>query len=168
MAKGGSKRHPKRSHRKTNPIQQVGCSGIQMIGGGGASDHVISVVGGMNDQHANPGTNIIHQNAVGPEVGGSAAAVPSQTGGNALSPATISHNEPLAKMQSGPATAVLMQSGGKKKQLIAGLAVPTVLLYANKMGQSMGKRMSKKMRQGMSKSMKMGKRMTKSRRTRRR
>uniref|UniRef100_A0A6C0JGI4 Uncharacterized protein n=1 Tax=viral metagenome TaxID=1070528 RepID=A0A6C0JGI4_9ZZZZ len=168
MARRGSRRHHKKGHGKQKIIGQVGCSGIQMIGGGGASDHVIAVVGGMNDQHANPGTNIIHQNAVGPEVGGSVPSVPSQTGGNALSPAAISNPEPIAKMQNGPATSVLMQSGGKKKQLIAGLAVPTVLLYANKMGQSMGKRMSKKMRQGMSKSMKMGKRMSKSRRTRRR
>jgi len=122
MHKG--KRHSKRrSHSKKNQkqiiVEQVGCSSI-MTGGGTGADHVIAVVGDMNSQHAQAGTNVIAQNQVGPEVlGGSApTAVVAQSGGGlvALSPAPV-------------------QRGGKRrgKTLVAGLAVPTVLLYANKL-----------------------------------
>lgn len=163
MAKG-SKSHS----RKSKKIEQVGCSGM-MMGGGGAADHVISVVGGMGDQHANPGTNVLQQNAVGPEVGGS-ATVAGQSGGGlaALNPATIGGSSPIAQVGTGPASPVMLKvGGGKKKQLIAGLAVPTVLLYANKMGQNMRKSVTKKTGK-MSKGMRGGKRMSKGRRTRRR
>jgi len=163
MAKGSkSSRKPK--------IEQIGCSGIMM--GGGAAEHVISVVGGMGEQHAVGGTNVLQQTAVGPEVGGS-ATVPSvlgQSGGGltALNPATITEAGPIAQVGTGHASPVMLKvGGGKKKQLIAGLAVPTVLLYANKMGQNMRKSVTKKMGK-MSKGMRRGKRMSKSRRTRRR
>jgi hypothetical protein len=126
MHKG--KRHSKRrghkkGSRKQIIVEQVGCSGVMM--GGNASDHVIAVVGDMNNQHAQAGSNVIAQNHVGPEVlgGGAPAAVIVQNGGGlaALSPADV---------QSAPAP-IKVQAGGKRR--VAGLAVPTVLLYANKL-----------------------------------
>lgn len=124
MHKG--KRHSKKrgSSKKQIIVEQVGCSNM-MTGGGTGADHVIAVVGDMNNQHAQAGTNIIAQNAVGPEVLGSGAPVVIQNGGTltALSPAPV-------------------QRGGKRrgKTMMAGLAVPTVLLYANKI---MGRKSAK-------------------------
>jgi hypothetical protein len=129
MHKG--KRHSKRrghkkGSRKQIMVEQVGCAGVMM--GGNASDHVIAVVGNMNNQHAQAGSNVIAQNHAGPEVLGGAPVIVQNGGGlAALSPAEV---------QSAPAQVVAVkQAGGKRrgKTLVSGLAVPTVLLYANKL-----------------------------------
>lgn len=118
------RRGHKKGSRKQIMVEQVGCAGVMM--GGNASDHVIAVVGDMNNQHAQAGTNVIAQNHVGPEVlGGTPVIVQNGGGLAALSPADV---------QSAPAP-IKVQAGGKRrgKTLVAGLAVPTVLLYANKL-----------------------------------
>lgn len=97
-------------------------------GGVGASDHVIGVVGGIGQQNAVPGTNLIAMKDL------TAPALIAETKGGAivaLNPATIDPTSlPVAPIKGGaalPLTPATVNGGGVLQEI----AVPAVLLMAN-------------------------------------
>jgi hypothetical protein len=111
-------------------------------GGTGAADHVIGVVGGIGQQSALPGTNVIAMKDL------SAPTLVAETKGGAivpLTPATI-NNVPVTPVKGGglvPLTPAPVTGGG----VLQDVAVPAVLLMANsafKGRKSMTSRMFKR------------------------
>ena len=112
----------------------------KMMGGSGAADHAIAVYGGIGQQHAGVG-NVIAQNAVGDLAQPSALSnAPVMTGGDvdaALD--NLDAQKELIEMKQEQLEELKGQGGGTS--VLADLAVPAVLLYAN---QAFGKRRGQK------------------------
>ena len=94
-------------------------------GGAGGADHVIGVVGGIGQQAALPGSNVIAMKDL------TAPALVAETKGGAvvaLSPATIDATAlPVAPVKGGALTPAPVTGGG----VLQDVAVPAVLLMAN-------------------------------------
>jgi hypothetical protein len=97
-------------------------------GGAGGADHVIGVVGGIGQQNALPGSNVIAMKDL------TAPALVAETKGGALvalSPADIDATTlPVAPLKGGaalPMTPAPVNGGGVLQEI----AVPAVLLMAN-------------------------------------
>lgn len=94
-------------------------------GGAGGADHVIGVVGGIGQQVALPGSNVIAMKDL------TAPALVAETKGGAvvaLSPATIDATAlPVAPVKGGALTPAPVTGGG----VLQDVAVPAVLLMAN-------------------------------------
>ena len=129
-----------RQRRRSNKKAQ-GCG--TMWGGAGAADHAIAVYGGIGQQVAQAGGNIIHENPVGPEVmHGGAALAPAQYGGEPHLP--VQHGgAALAPAQYGGNQHLPVQHGGLTP---AELGVPAVLLAATQLSRR--RRRSSKKRRG--------------------
>ena len=97
-------------------------------GGTGAADHVIGVVGGIGQQTALPGTNVIAMKDLT-----SAPPLIAETKGGALiplTPATIDNTVPVTPVKGGgvlPLAPATVNGGG----VLQDVAVPAVLLMAN-------------------------------------
>jgi hypothetical protein len=112
-------------------------------GGTGAADHVISVVGGIGQQTATNGSNVIAMRDL------TAPALVAETKGGALvalTPATIDTVPvaPIAPVKGGAALTPASVNGGG---VLQDVAVPAVLLMANsafKGRKSLSKRLFKR------------------------
>ena len=112
-------------------------------GGAGAADHVIGVVGGIGQQTALPGSNVIAMKDL------TAPTLVAETKGGALvalTPANIEQVVPVAPVKGGaalPLTPAPVTGGG----VLQDIAVPAVLLMANsafKGRKSLSKRLFKR------------------------
>lgn len=111
-------------------------------GGAGAAEHVIGVVGGIGQQTALPGSNVIAMKDL------TAPTLVAETKGGAvvaLTPATIDSTVvPVAPVKGGAVLTPAQVSGGG---VLQDIAVPAVLLMANsafKGRKSLSKRLFKR------------------------
>ena len=145
---------PRKGNRKSRRSSKKSSGCGMMWGGAGTSDHAIAVYGGIGQQTAQAGGNLIAGKPVGqlggaplsPAQFGGAPLSPAQFGGAALSPATIQiggNADGMMKLpegiQMGGEGEAVVQEGGT----ITELAVPAILVLAN---QSMRRRASSKKR----------------------
>ena len=120
--------------RKSKKLQK------RQRGGNGAADHVIGVVGGIGQQTAVAGSNVIAMKDL------NAPAVVAETKGGALvalNPATIDTVVPVKGGASLPLAPAPVTGGG----VLQDIAVPAVLLMANsafKGRKSLSKRLFKR------------------------
>ena len=133
---------PGKAHRSSKG--RKGCSKVlkfKIIKGGNASDHAISVYGGIGQQHAvNPDTNVIAVNAVGSP--SPLVNTPAQHGGSVanMSPVSLKGGNAF-KLVGGEENLEMADADLKGgESTLADLAVPAVLLIAN---QAMSRRQRK-------------------------